>query len=74
MIIKGADGEYKATWKLGEDYVHVTYRKIIHPNWLIFHTKYYYSTLIHKEDFNQKRVRDALLVREHYEKKCACRG
>jgi len=74
MIIKGADGEYKATWKLGEDYVHVSYRKIIHPNWLIFRTKYYYSTLIHKEDFSSKRVRDALLIREHYERKCACGG
>jgi hypothetical protein len=74
MIIKGADGEYKATWKLGKDYVHVTYRKIIHPNWLIFRTKYYYSTLIHEEDFSPKRVRDALLIREHYERKCACGG
>ena len=74
MIIKGADGEYKATWKLGEDYVHVNYRKIVHPNWFIFRTKHYYSTLIHKEDFSQKKVRDALLIREHYEKKCACGG
>lgn len=74
MIIKGANGEYKATWELGEDYVHVNYRKIIHPNWPIFRTQHYYSTLIHKDEFSQKRVQDALLVREYYEKKCAYGG